>query len=191
MTRGSFVQRTALTMLIAPVLAASLGACSMANFPGYRGPGAPLAVAAAPQPATRPAAKPEVEEAFVPLAYANAPSSSGHVDGLITKYALIYDVPESLIRRVVQRESGFNPAARNGPYLGLMQIRHDTARSMGYSGSASGLLDAETNLKYAVKYLRGAYVVAGYNSDGAMRNYARGYYYDAKRQGLLREIGMR
>jgi soluble lytic murein transglycosylase-like protein len=53
------------------------------------------------------------------------------------------------------------------------------------------LLDAETNLKYAVKYLRGAYIVAGYNSDGAVRNYSRGYYYDAKRAGLLKEVGLR
>jgi len=191
MTRGSFVQRTALTILFAPILVASLGACSMANFPGYRPGGVQLTAAVAPQPATRPAANPEVEEAFVPLAFADAPARSSDVDGLITKYAMLYDVPESLIRRVVQRESGFNPGARNGPYYGLMQIRHDTARSMGYGGSASGLLDAETNLKYAVKYLRGAYVVAGYNSDGAMRNYARGYYYDAKKLGLLEEVGFR
>jgi soluble lytic murein transglycosylase-like protein len=189
MTRGSIVQRTALTFIIAPVLAASLGACSMANFPGYRPAG--LQLAAAPQPATRPAAKVEVDDEFVPLAFAEAPRSTGNLDGLISKYAMVYDVPESLIRRVVQRESGYNPGARNGPYYGLMQIRHDTARSMGYSGSASGLLDAETNLKYAVKYLRGAYVVAGYNSDGAMRNYARGYYYDAKKLGLLKEVGFR
>ena len=39
-----------------------------------------------------------------------------------------------------------------------MQISHATARSMGYSGSPAGLLDADTNLKYAVKYLRGAYL---------------------------------
>lgn len=191
MTRGSIVQRTALTFVFAPVLAAMLGACSMANFPGYRPGGVQLSASVAPHPATRPAAKPEVEGEFVPLAFADAPRSSGSVDGLITKYAMIYDVPETLIRRVVQRESGFNPRARNGPYYGLMQIRHDTARSMGYSGSAAGLLDAETNLKYAVKYLRGAYVVAGYNSDGAMRNYARGYYYDAKKLGLLKEVGFR
>lgn len=191
MTRGSIVQRTALTFVFAPVLAAMLGACSMANFPGYRPGGVQLSASVAPHPATRPVAKPEVEAEFVPLAFADAPRSSGNVDGLITKYAMIYDVPETLIRRVVQRESGFNPKARNGPYYGLMQIRHDTARSMGYSGSAAGLLDAETNLKYAVKYLRGAYVVAGYNSDGAMRNYARGYYYDAKKLGLLKEVGFR
>lgn len=191
MTRGSIVQRTALTFIFAPLLAASLGACSMANFPGYRPAGTQLTASVAPQPAKRPAVKVEVEEAFVPLAFADEPRSSSNVDGLIAKYASVYDVPESLIRRVVQRESGFNPKARNGPYWGLMQIRHDTAKSMGYSGSAAGLLDAETNLKYAVKYLRGAYVVAGYNSDGAMRNYARGYYYDAKKLGLLKEAGFR
>ncbi len=100
-------------------------------------------------------------------------------------------MPESLVRRVVARESGFNPGARNGPYYGLMQIRHDTARSMGYRGEPSGLLDAETNLKYAVKYLRGAYLVARSNPDMAVRFYASGYYYDAKRMGLLEEVGLR
>jgi len=191
MTRGSFVQRTALTVILVPLLAVSLGACSMANFPGYRPGGVQLSAAVAPQPAKRPSVKAEVVDEFMPMAFADEPRSSGNVDGLISKYASVYGVPESLIRRVVQRESGFNPRARNGPYYGLMQIRHDTARSMGYGGSAAGLLDAETNLKYAVKYLRGAYVVAGYNSDGAVRNYARGYYYDAKKLGLLKEVGFR
>jgi soluble lytic murein transglycosylase-like protein len=189
MTRGFFLKRAALNSIIVPVLAASLGACSMAGLPGMKPAShALLASTAAPKPAVRTRIE---DEAFLPLAYAEAPAAHGGVDGLISKYATFYDVPESLIRRVVQRESGFNPRARNGPYYGLMQIRHDTARSMGYGGSASGLLDAETNLKYAVKYLRGAYVVAGYNSDGAMRNYARGYYYDAKKLGLLREAGFR
>ena len=144
MTRGSFFQRTALTVIVVPVLAAWLGACSMANFPGYRPGGVQLSAAAAPQPAKRPSVRPEVVDDFVPMAFADEPRSSGNVDGLISKYAMVYDVPESLIRRVVQRESSFNPRARNGPYYGLMQIRHDTARSMGYGGSASGLLDAET-----------------------------------------------
>ena len=61
---------------------------------------------------------------------------------------------------------------------------------MGYKGTAQGLLDAETNLKYAVKYLRGAYMVADGNHDLAVRFYARGYYYDAKRKGMLDETGL-
>ncbi len=64
------------------------------------------------------------------------------------------------------------------------------ARGMGYTGSAKGLLDAETNLKYAVRYLSGAYKVAGGDESQAVRYYARGYYYDAKRKGLLQETGL-
>lgn len=114
----------------------------------------------------------------------------GEVDRLIAKYAGHYEVPESLVRRVVKRESNFNPRARNGPYWGLMQILHQTAKGMGYAGSANGLLDAETNLKYAVKYLRGAYLVAEGDHDQAVRFYARGYYYDAKRKGMLEATGL-
>lgn len=169
-----------------------LGACSMAGLPSFA-PASPQLVAeksvAARSGGARPQVVAEIDADFTPLAYVQEPARGSSIDGLIAKYAALYDVPESLIRRVVKRESGYNPRARNGPYLGLMQIRHDTARSMGYSGSASGLLDAETNLKYAVRYLRGAYLVAGYNSDGAIRYYSRGYYYDAKHMGLLDEVG--
>jgi soluble lytic murein transglycosylase-like protein len=97
----------------------------------------------------------------------------------------MYNVPEDLVHRVVQRESRYNPGAYNGGHFGLMQIKHATARSMGFDGPASGLFDAETNLKYAVKYLRGAWLVADNNRDNAVRLYARGYYYDAKRKGML------
>lgn len=113
------------------------------------------------------------------------------LDDLIKKYASEYDIPERLVRRVVHRESRFNPAARNGPYYGLMQISHPTARGMGYKGSPNGLLDAETNLRYAVKYLAGAYMVAEGDEGQAVKFYARGYYYDAKRKGLLVETGLR
>ena len=53
---------------------------------------------------------------------------------------------------------------------------------MGYTGSAAGLLDADTNMTYAVKYLAGAYRVAGGNPNRAVHYYAAGYYYAAKRR---------
>ena len=96
-----------------------------------------------------------------------------------------------MVRRLAHKESTLNPAARNRIYWGLLQIRHDTARSMGYRGSAEGLLDAETNLNYAVRYLRGAYLTADFNQDRAIRFYQRGYYYDARNKGILRETGLR
>ena len=110
---------------------------------------------------------------------------------LINQAAAENDIPASLIHRVVRRESGYNPAARNGPYYGLMQILPQTAAKMGYDGPASGLLDAKTNLKYAVRYLRGAWLVANGSEDRAVMWYAKGYYYEAKRRGLLDETGLR
>lgn len=130
--------------------------------------------------------------------FAPAPARSGskvaprspELDALIARYAAHHQIPEELLRRVVNRESTFNPAARNGPYWGLMQILPQTARTMGYDGTAEGLLDAETNLLYAGRYLRGAYLVADGNHDLAVRYYSRGYYYDAKRRGMLDATGL-
>jgi soluble lytic murein transglycosylase-like protein len=119
------------------------------------------------------------------------PGETPEMRALVRKYAAIHDIPESLLHRVIQRESGYNPGARNGPYYGLMQILPQTARTMGYQGSPEGLLNAETNLQYAGKYLRGAWLVSGGNEAEAVGWYARGYYYEAKRLGLLEETGLR
>jgi soluble lytic murein transglycosylase-like protein len=110
---------------------------------------------------------------------------------LIVKWAKIHDMPESLMHRIIQRESGYNPAARHRNYYGLMQIDPRTAHTMGYRGPAEGLLDAETNLHYAGKYLRGAWIVSGGNEDRAVMWFAKGYYYEAKRKGLLEETGLK
>ena len=161
--------------IISAIVAGLLSGCSGAMAPTLHN----LLPGRAPGP--QPMALAEVKPAGGPRA----------MDPLIAKYAAAYDVPESLIRRIIVRESGYNPRARNGPYWGLMQIRYDTARSMGYSGPASGLLDAETNLKFGVKYLSGAYKVGDGNPDRAVHNFASGYYYAAKKKGLLEEVGLR
>jgi len=120
----------------------------------------------------------------------HAAGPRGEIERLIEKYAALYQVPVDLVRHVVNRESTFNPKAYNHGHWGLMQIKHATARGMGYLGPASGLFDAETNLKYAVKYLRGAWLVSDGNAKRADRLYQTGYYYDAKRKGLLEETGL-
>lgn len=119
------------------------------------------------------------------------PNETPELRRLINKYADHYDVPRSLVHRVVQRESMYRPGARNGSYYGLMQIHPQTARGMGYNGPDKGLLDAETNLKYAVKYLRGAWLLSDGDEATAVGWYARGYYYEAKRRGMLKETGLR
>ena len=177
-------------------LALVLAGCSMAGIkplPGNKSAATAIAsfapIGATPAGHVPKAANVPPAPGAALLAYSG--SERGALDGLIAHYATQYDVPEHLVRRVIMRESGYNPAARNGPYYGLMQISHATARGMGFSGEAAGLLDAETNLRYAVRYLAGAYMTAGGNDDRAVQFYARGYYYDAKRLGLLEKSGLR
>ena len=123
-----------------------------------------------------------------PASAQNVSDANGNLDALISRHAAANGLPESLVRRVIRRESRGNARAISKGNYGLMQIRLGTARGMGYSGSVAGLLDADTNMTYAVKYLAGAYRVAGGNQDRAVSLYAGGYYYAAKRQGMLAEI---
>ena len=125
----------------------------------------------------------------IPAAYAQHHharlDAHGNLDALIARHAAAANVPESLIRRVIRRESRGNPRVIYKGNYGLMQIKLGTARSMGYRGDVRGLLDADTNMTYAVKYLAGAYRAAGGNPDRAVHYYAAGYYYAAKRKGLV------
>ena len=107
---------------------------------------------------------------------------AGSNDVLIAKHAAAYGVPEQLVRRVVRIESGGNPRIVSAGNYGLMQIRLGTARSVGYHGDAEGLLDADTNLTYAVKYLAGAYRAAGCDENRAVSYYQRGYYGASRRE---------
>jgi soluble lytic murein transglycosylase-like protein len=114
----------------------------------------------------------------------NSFNQSAPLDGMAAAQASANGVPVSLVERVIKRESGGNPGAVSRGNYGLMQIRLGTARAMGYSGSAAGLLDAQTNMTYAVRYLAGAYRAAGGNENRAVALYASGYYYQAKAQGF-------
>ncbi|MBX9825306.1 MAG: transglycosylase SLT domain-containing protein [Xanthobacteraceae bacterium] len=101
---------------------------------------------------------------------------AGPHDALITKHAATHGVPESLVRRVIHIESKGNPRVVSKGNFGLMQIRLGTAKAMGYRGTADGLLDADTNMTYAVKYLALAYRAAGCSESGAIAYYQRGFY---------------
>lgn len=117
-----------------------------------------------------------------------APAPSPELDALISHHAAAHGVPAELAHRVIMRESRYNARARNRAYLGLMQISHATARSVGYRGPAQGLLNPDTNLRYGMAYLGNAYRVAGGDHRRAVRLYTSGYYYEAKRKGMLGQM---
>jgi soluble lytic murein transglycosylase-like protein len=102
---------------------------------------------------------------------------------MVAAHARANGVPEALVHRVIMRESRYQPGlVGHGGTIGLMQIKLATARGLGYTGDAAGLRDPDTNLTYAVKYLAGAYHAANGDHDRAVRYFAGGYYYVAKRQ---------
>ena len=104
-------------------------------------------------------------------------------ESLVATHARANNVPEALVHRVIMRESRYQPGLiGRGGTIGLMQIKLATARGVGYTGDAAGLRDPNTNLTYAVKYLAGAYRAANGDHSRAVRYYASGYYYAAKRQ---------
>ena len=75
------------------------------------------------------------------------------LQSVIQKHALAEGVPLALAHAIVRSESGFNPNVTNAGAQGLMQIKLQAAQTVGYQGTADGLLDANTNLRFGMRYL--------------------------------------
>jgi soluble lytic murein transglycosylase-like protein len=104
------------------------------------------------------------------------PSREAAIRPLIMRHAAEQGVPFSIADAVVRVESRYNPRARNGIHIGLTQLNPRTARGMGYQGSAAGLYDPNTNLRYGMKYLAQAYRLAGGDTCGTIMRYHGGHY---------------
>ncbi|MEO9338137.1 transglycosylase SLT domain-containing protein [Mesorhizobium sp. SB112] len=95
---------------------------------------------------------------------------------IVQRYAAAYGVPVSLAHAVIRVESNYRPDARGSAgEIGLMQIKHATARMMGYSGSAKALYDPETNIKYGMKYLGMARNLSDGSTCGTILKYNAGH----------------
>ncbi|MCA1491645.1 lytic transglycosylase domain-containing protein [Sinorhizobium alkalisoli] len=103
-------------------------------------------------------------------------SPKSYYGDLIHSYAKQYGVAVDLARAVVEVESNFNAKARGrAGEIGLMQIKPATARMMGYSGSAKGLYDPETNIKFGMLYLAKAQELSDGSTCGTILKYNAGH----------------
>lgn len=95
---------------------------------------------------------------------------------IVAKYASEHGVPPALAHAVIRVESNYRPnvTGRAGE-VGLMQIKPATARMMGYSGSAKGLYDPETNIRFGMKYLAKAQSVGDGTTCGTILKYNAGH----------------
>jgi len=106
-----------------------------------------------------------------------APASTKPYADAIARHARANGVPVALAMAVVRIESNYNAKARGrAGEVGLMQIKPRTARGMGFSGSTAALYDPDTNLRWGMKYLAGAYTRAGGDTCGTIMRYQGGHY---------------
>lgn len=107
-----------------------------------------------------------------------------HLKAIVRKYALAQNVPVKLAQAVARIESNYRPWV-TGPKgsVGMMQIKYTTAQDFGYKGTRKELYDPETNVKYAMKYLSGAFRRAKGDICGTVFRYNAGYY--AKRMNPI------
>lgn len=108
----------------------------------------------------------------------SAPSfAKSPYDKIIAKYARSYGVPVSLAHAVIRVESNYKPKARGSAgEIGLMQLKLQTARGLGYRGSAKGLYNPSTNLRYGMAYLGQARKLGGKSVCSTILKYNAGHY---------------
>lgn len=103
-----------------------------------------------------------------------ASAASEPLRPLVLRAAVEHGVPAALADALVRAESNYRPTARSGGNLGLTQISYATARRLGYGGSAAGLFEPETNLRWGLKYLAQAYRLAHGDTCGTVLRYNSG-----------------
>ncbi len=171
------VTRAALFGMIASL--AALAGC-IADGPG----GSPMGIAVAGKEtadAAEDANAPAEADVAVAAREAKAAAETGTISGsasldrLIERHAAEAGVPAPLAYAVVRVESRYNPKARGNGVYGLSQIKPATARSLGFSGPTSALFDADTNLTYGMKYLKGAWEKGGHDVCQASMKYKGGH----------------
>jgi len=78
------------------------------------------------------------------------------------RYAHLAGIPAEFVRAVVRVESDWDSDLTGfAGEIGLMQIKPETARDMGFRGEDSALYDPETNIRWGVAYLAAGYKLAG------------------------------
>ena len=81
-------------------------------------------------------------------------ATKANVQALIKSQALGFGVPTWFALRIAKVESNFNPLVTGSAgEIGVFQLKCQTARGIGFSGSCAGLYNPATNVRYGLKYL--------------------------------------
>lgn len=158
-------------------VAAALLCCVSLGMTGACAEGEEAKTAALEQPpASVDAAAPASVYAAPPTAGLKPADSRSAYRAIIVREAAAAGVPAEVAEAVMAVESGYNAGAIGGDgEIGLMQILPSTARMLGFSGTLAALAVPETNIRYGVMYLAGAWRLAGRDLCTAAMKYRAGH----------------
>lgn len=103
---------------------------------------------------------------------------------LILSYAKLFKVSGPLLLAICMHETGLKnvkvPHDGGSPTFGVCQVKYDTAKMLGYTGKAEGLMVPKENVKWAAKYLK--YQLDRYDNDHckSVAAYNAGTYFESK-----------
>src|SRR5215470_15033242 len=101
--------------------------------------------------------KAALPEAKAPTALVSKGINVDDVKDMVAAKAAAHGVPTDLARAVVQVESDYDIGLTGSVgEVGLMQIKFETARLLGYTGTLWELYEPETNIEWGMRYLAGA-----------------------------------
>lgn len=104
------------------------------------------------------------------------PAGRGAYRDIVDREAARFGVPADLVEAVMTVESSNNPATIGADgEIGLMQVMPATARMLGFAGTDAELAVPETNLYFGVRYLAGAWRLAGQDICTATMKYRAGH----------------
>ena len=120
--------------------------------------------------------KAALPEAKAPTALVSKAVNIDDVKDLVAAKAAAHGVPTDLARAVVQVESDYDVGLTGSVgEVGLMQIKYETARLLGYTGTLWQLYEPETNIEWGMRYLAGARRLADGDLCGTAMRYNGGH----------------
>lgn len=95
---------------------------------------------------------------------------------IVDRQAADAGIPADIVRAVVRVESDWDRDLTGlAGEIGLMQIKPETAREMGFKGKNDELYNPETNIRWGVAYLAAAYKLASGNLCQTILKYNGGH----------------
>lgn len=105
-----------------------------------------------------------------------APDPESELRRLVAEQAEVNGVAAALANAVVTVESRYNPVAEGSAgEIGLMQIKPDTARLLGFRGPDEALFHPATNVRWGMMYLAQAQRRGGGTICGTILKYNAGH----------------